>query len=441
MASATCCAAFADYQRCGNFGLQWASPRKLCWQYYVFQGLFLEQYCINTYFESQIPFLQASPASQFDWQTSTCSNQDCLCWLQHQRYLSAVLAQGLYDVCTVMTQGLCLLLVLCLSKLMSPTILGRDLHAGRRYQHKILCVHAGEGQKVQQKGPDISLLSPALQKQWDHAANAHMGNIVVKPKSGRIASWSCNACPNGYLHQWIAKVYARSNGTGCPQCSGRKVCKHNCLATVAPWAAAQWDYEANAALGTPDTVVAHSHQPAGWHCQVCGHRWTATPNARVNMQSGCPKRAPKGTVTTHPTFAECQHPLLAEWDHTRNEACGNYPHNTKLRSGKHIFWLCTKCPARQEHSWSAAPDSRTARNQSGCPMCAGRVACRCNSLQALFPAIAAEWDYDRNKGHPGDYTARSHHLAWWYTPERGSWQHSINTRTDRRHLQNKQKET
>ena len=64
---------------------------------------------------------------------------------------------------------------------MFPATLGRDLHAGRRYQHKILCVHSDEGQKVQQKGPDISLLSPALHKEWDHAANAHLGNIVVKP--------------------------------------------------------------------------------------------------------------------------------------------------------------------------------------------------------------------------------------------------------------------
>ena len=218
------------------------------------------------------------------------------------------------------------------------------------------------------------------------------------------------------------------------------MCKHKCLAAVAPWAAAQWDYEASAALRTPDTVVAHSSQPAGWRCQVCGHRWTVSPHARVSKQSGCLKCADRGTFTRHPTFAECRHPLLAEWDHKRNEACGNYPHNIRLRSSKRMYWLCTKCPAGQEHSWSAAPPSRTGRNQSGCPTCAGRVACRCNSLQALFPAIAAEWDFGRNKGHPGDYTACSHHLAWWYTLERGSWQQGINVRTDSRLFQNNQKE-
>ena len=289
-------------------------------------------------------------------------------------------------------------------------------------------------------GPDISLLSRALQRQWDHAANAHLGNIVIRPQSCKTASWKCDACPAGYLHQWTATVCNRSNGNGCPQCSGRKVCKHNCLRTVAPCAAAQWDHEANAALDTPDTVVAHSNKPASWHCQVCGHRWTVSPHSRVKQQSGCPKCAPRGLGTRQPTFAECQHPLLTEWDHMRNKACGNYPHNTTLGSNKQIFWLCSKCPAGQEHSWSTQPCNRTGRNTTGCPMCAGRVACRCNSLQALFPDIAADWDYSKNTGQPSDYTAGSKHLAWWYTPQRGSWQQSIDGRTDkgRRRLQKQQ---
>ena len=207
------------------------------------------------------------------------------------------------------------------------------------------------------------------------------------------------------------------------------MCKHNCLATVAPWAAAQWDYEANDALGTPDTVVACCNQPAGWHCQVCGHRWTVAPDARVSKLSGCRRCSPKGTVIRHPTFAECQHPLLQEWDITRNEACGNYPHNTSLRGNKQIFWLCNKCPAGQEHSWSAATGSRTGCRQAGCPVCAGLVACRCNSLQALFPDIAAEWDHEKNIGEPRDYSAGSEHLAWWYTPQRIGGQQTIDSRT------------
>ena len=150
-------------------------------------------------------------------------------------------------------------------------------------------------------------------------------------------------------------------------------------------------------------------------------------------QTGCPQCAKEANSTKqkakHPTFAECNHPLLAEWDHERNAAEGHFPDKVRLRSSKQIYWLCSKCPAGQEHSWSARPADRTGRQQSGCPCCAGHAACKCNSLQALYPDTAAEWEHGRNKGQPKDYSAGSGYLAWWYSPQHGSWQQSINSRT------------
>ncbi|KAL3130369.1 hypothetical protein ABBQ38_008195 [Trebouxia sp. C0009 RCD-2024] len=57
------------------------------------------------------------------------------------------------------------------------------------------------------------------------------------------------------------------------------------------------------------------------------------------------------------------------------------------------------------------------------------AACKCNSLQELYPVIAAEWDYSQEQGQPSDYPASSHTLAWWLTPQRGSWQQTITSRT------------
>ena len=300
---------------------------------------------------------------------------------------------------------------------------------------------------VQQKGPNVSRLVPALQQQWDHAANAHLGPVDIKPYSGRKVWWICEQCPDGHLHRWEATVANRSNGRGCPQCTGRIVCKHNSLATKAPAVAAQWDYEANA--DTPDNVVAHSNQAVGWVCEVCGEKWSATPNKRVTKKNktGCPQcyenKRGKNYIR-HPSFAECQDPrgkaCLAEWDHERNAANRNFPHNTRLYSNKKIFWLCSKCPAGQQHSWSAMPNQRSGRHNSGCPFCAGHAACRCNSLQALYPAIATEWDYAKNQSQPSDHTAGSHDVAWWSKPQCGSWKQSINSRTTdvRRSVRSKQ---
>ena len=300
------------------------------------------------------------------------------------------------------------------------------MNAGRQhYQDHWRSFSFTRSHLTQQEGPDIRLLEPALQKQWDHAANAHLGNILITPHTNRKVSWTCDQCPDDHLHSWSAGVNSRSNGNGCPQCIGRKVCRHSSLATKAPWAAAQWDYEAND--GTPDTVVSQSCQKLGWCCDVCSHKWTASPHHRVSKGTGCPECARFKKWTRRPTFAS--HPLLAEWDHRRNAANDFFPANITLGSAKQIFWLCHKCPAGQLHSWSAPPYSRAGRFKAGCPVCAGQVACRCNSLQALYPDIAAEWDYSNNTGQPSDYPASSDQPVWWSSPRRGSWQQSIHSRS------------
>ena len=254
--------------------------------------------------------------------------------------------------------------------------------------------------------------------------------MTMKPHSHKKVGWICDQCPDGHLHSWSARVTDRTNGSGCPQCNGRKVCKHNSLATKAPSVAAQWDYEANE--GPPDSVTAHSNQPAGWHCDICGHKWNQTPGARVSKgRRGCPQCALAARTTAkimHPTIAE-DPGLLAQWDHKRNAEQRNFPEKMRLKSNKQVFWLCSKCLAGQQHSWSARPCDRTSRSKTGCPCCAGQAACECNSLQALYPSIAAEWDHGRNKRQPSDYPAHSGYLAWWVSPQRGSWQQTIQSRS------------
>ena len=199
---------------------------------------------------------------------------------------------------------------------------------------------------AQQGSPDTSRLDPNLQEQWDHAANAHLGDVVIKPHCNTKVEWICGQCPDGHLHSWSATVHNRTNGSDCPQCSGRKVCRHNCLATKAPAVAAQWDYEENA--GTPDSMVAQSNQPAAWHCDACGHKWSKTPNARVGTaRAGCPqcaKNARTASKIKHPSIAE-DPVLLAQWDHSRNAEQGHFP--DKISTG--AMWLhtfSTKCRTR-----------------------------------------------------------------------------------------------
>lgn len=258
----------------------------------------------------------------------------------------------------------------------------------------------------------------------------HLGNIAISKFADRKVAWTCDQCPDGHPHKWTATVNSRSNGAGCPQCKGGKLCKHNSLAAVAPASAAYWDIQKNGC--TADMILANSSAPAHWHCSNCKHDWITRPNRKAQRHSRCPNctSGNRRTNQKHPTFVQSQHPLLAEqWDHERNAADGLYPDSVTLGSQKRVHWFCHKCCVGEPHRWTAMPSSRIGRS-AGCPFCASRAVCKCNSLQTVFPSIAAEWNHDLNLGTPDDYTARCNKLVWWTSKDRGSWQQKIHSRSE-----------
>ena len=297
---------------------------------------------------------------------------------------------------------------------------------GSRRVHALTVLSNNQAADSPRPGPDISLLSKQLQQQWDHAANLHLGKVKVLKFTNLKAWWTCDQCPDGHPHNWQSRVRDRSGGTGCPYCSGHRVCKHNSLARLAPVAATFWDTAKNGC--TPDEIVAKGSQHAHWHCSTCKHEWLAKPADKTRNQSGCPICSQKSfRPRRHPTFAECQHPLLQEWDTERNAADGLFPARVTLSSGKKVHWKCHKCPLGLPHSWAASPANRT--RGSGCPSCGGQAVCKCNSLQTLFPSLAAEWHQELNDKTPDDFTPGSAHLVWWQNKEKGSWQQTISART------------
>jgi rubrerythrin len=290
----------------------------------------------------------------------------------------------------------------------------------------------------QQNGPDLSKLSPRLQQPFDHVQNAHLGNIVIAKFSALQVAWSCDQCPNGYPHKWLQKPQIRTANDGCPFCSGKRACRHNSLATKSNTVAASWDYSANE--GTPDDYTAGSDYRANWNCQDCGLSWQTRIKSNALEGSGYPHcyklrrgRKANSSRTSHSTLrgASADHPLMADWDKDANEKAGLHPENIKLRSNIKVNWICRKCPLGLLHLYKAMARDRT-QKRSGCPYCAAQKACKCNSLRTHFPELVTEWDYDKNKDTPRDYTARSNKIVWWKTAERGSWQQTIHSRTDRR---------
>ncbi|KAL3143855.1 hypothetical protein ABBQ32_003677 [Trebouxia sp. C0010 RCD-2024] len=275
--------------------------------------------------------------------------------------------------------------------------------------------------------PDISMLSPELQQQWHVDENMHLGAIKVKPYSAIRAVWKCSKCPAGQPHVWTTSVANRTRGTKCPYCVNTRVCLHNSLAMVAPGAARYWDHSKNAEA--PEQVLAGRSSRAHWTCPACKYEWLAPVFQRVRTSAGCPKcsLASKGKHF-QPTFAEAQPAELAEWDHAHNEAEGFCPHLVTLGSGKLVHWICSCCPRGQPHRWRAPPYSRV-RCGVGCAVCGGKQACVCNSLESLFPSLAAEFDVEKTGFAPSEVTAGSGTEVWWRNAKCGSWRQSVDIRT------------
>ncbi len=169
------------------------------------------------------------------------------------------------------------------------------------------------------------MLAKELQAQWQEERNMHLGNSVIRPHSNHKVWWSCDQCPDSLPHVWEAIVNNRTQGAGCPYCSGSKVCQHNTLARKAPQIAQFWDANMNHPL-SPDQVTVFSNIRVRWKCSVCLHEWQASVAMKARSNTGCPKCAKAngntradGTRQNHPSFAKAKHALLEQWIMTETE--------------------------------------------------------------------------------------------------------------------------
>ena len=188
----------------------------------------------------------------------------------------------------------------------------------------------------------------------------------------------------------------------------------------------------------PEQVLAGSNVRAHWRCPTASGSGRHPLQTESEKKSGCPKCSQALLVTQQqPTFAAAQPACLAEWDYEHNAAEGLYPYCITLGSKKQVHWICSRCPKGQPHHWTARPHDRSGKGV-GCAVCAGMQACACNSLESLFPSVAAELDVDKNGFAASLITAHSNRVVWWRNAKRGSWKQRVDCRTDKRLSRNQQ---
>jgi len=131
----------------------------------------------------------------------------------------------------------------------------------------------------------LATLNPELAGQWHPTKNNLITTADVGIGSHQKVWWKCD---KGVDHEWEASVSDRTNGNGCPICSGKKVVQSNSLGTLNPELALQWHPTKNGQL-TPFDLVTGSNKKVWWKCDKGDdHEWQTTPNHRTNRGSNCP---------------------------------------------------------------------------------------------------------------------------------------------------------
>ena len=261
---------------------------------------------------------------------------------------------------------------------------------------------------------DLLTANPTLAKEWNYQKNNGLTPMDVIPNTPKKVWWKCQK-----EHEWNATVNSRTQGNGCPYCSGRYIIKgENDLRTVNPVLANEWHYEKNNEL-TPMDVRPGSNKKVWWKCAQ-GHEWQADISHR-NSGSGCPYCAGQKAVTGKNDLQTVNPLLVNEWDFEKNN--GLTPMDVMPYSDKKVCWKCSN-----GHRWQAVIKSRS--KGTGCPYCIGqKVLVGYNDLATLNPLLAKEWNYENNGDlKPEQFTLGSNKIVWWKCGKGHEWQAMINSR-------------
>lgn len=269
----------------------------------------------------------------------------------------------------------------------------------------------------------LKAIFPDIARQWHPTKNLPIKSTMVRPKSNKPFFWICT---NDKEHVWSAPVYRRTGlGSGCPICAKKIVTKDCSLTALHPEISRQWHPTKNGAL-KPSSVAPGSGQRVWWRCKKGpDHEWQAAIHNRVSHSSGCPCCAGrKFSVTTTIAYT---HPAIAmQWYQPKNAQVR--PDQVKFSDPRTFYFVCNR---RSDHIFKSTLQSRI-KAKHDCPICFRNGILPGQSLQDLYPEIAAELHSSRNgKLTSKDVAAHSGKLVYWRCSvnARHIWKAQVCTRT------------
>lgn len=289
------------------------------------------------------------------------------------------------------------------------------------------------------KRPEDEERAILLKQQWHAEKNAHLKPFdEYKPGSGVKAWWKCDKSTCEHEHVWLGTIVGRFNGTVCPFCSNKIVCKCNSFVTKHPETAAMWDYSKNQKLH-PEDYGSGSRVRAWFICKKMGcdhHKWEESI-LRV-VKSGCPFCPAPDKVRKRVcpcTSLAATHPHIAkEWHADKNGDLK--PDQVLAGSGLRVWWKCLQHKTCVKHEWQAIIADRRKANGTRCPFChpygSTPAICPCRNFAAVAsPELLAEW-HPENKP-PTEYTPGSGQFVRWICkrdPSHPEWTATVGKRSE-----------
>ena len=248
---------------------------------------------------------------------------------------------------------------------------------------------------------DLATSYPDLLKEWDYAKNGDLKPQDVSKGSKKKVWW---LCPQG--HSYESSICTRTQGCGCPICSGQQVLVgFNDIATTHPHLLQEWNYAKNGDL-KPQQVTSGSRKKVWWTCHQ-GHSYESLVCSRTRDRD-CPYCSGRKVLDGYNDLATTKPELAKEWDYEKNGDLT--PQMVTKGSNKKVWWLCP-----QGHSFEASINNRA--RGSDCPYCKQRtnkVIEGFNDLESQYPNVAKEWHPTLNGNlKPNQVIAGSDKKVWW----------------------------
>lgn len=192
---------------------------------------------------------------------------------------------------------------------------------------------------------------PDIAGEWDFEKNKNLLPDKVTGMSNKKVWWRCSLNKS---HSWIAAIFSRARGSGCPYCNSGRLSEDNNLEKKFPEIASQWHPTKNNGV-LPSQITGKSDKKFWWQCDVNpDHSWKASVGSRTGLQTSCPFCS--GLYPSPENNLKVALPeICKQWDYDKNFPL--IPEKVTPKSGKKVWWICASDP---RHSFQAAIFNRAA---------------------------------------------------------------------------------